>query len=138
MLEQDVSEGRFQRVMGVVTALSTLFSWIEAFYSHYKNNFSYRIQWSPILTGPLLIFAALGTLWSRTIARVLLPITSLLALVNGGIGFYYHVRGVVRRPGGLKKPLYNILYGPPIFAPLIFAASGFIGLLTSLLRRTKA
>ena len=31
-------------------------------------------------------------------------------------------------------PLYNIIYGPPIFAPLLFAASGFLGLLASLLR----
>ena len=25
----------------------------------------------------------------------------------------------MRRPGGLKKPVYNVLYGPPIFAPLL-------------------
>jgi hypothetical protein len=42
---------------------------------------------------------------------------------------------VTRKPGGLKKPLYNIMYGPPIFAPLLFAACGFVGLLASLLRR---
>ena len=52
-------------------------------------------------------------------------------------GFYYHARGVVRRPGGLKKPLYNIIYGPPIFAPLLFAACGTIGLLASLMRRER-
>lgn len=40
-------------------------------------------------------------------------------------------------PGGLKLPLYNIIYGPPIFAPLLFAASGFLGLLASLLRRAN-
>jgi hypothetical protein len=37
----------------------------------------------------------------------------------------------------LKKPLYNIVYGPPLFAPLLFAASGLLGLLASLLRREK-
>ena len=52
-------------------------------------------------------------------------------------GFYYHARGIVRRPGGVKKPLYNILYGPPIFAPLLFAACGFLGLMASLLRRER-
>jgi hypothetical protein len=51
------------------------------------------------------------------------------------MGFYYHGRGVLRRPGGMRMPLYNIVYGPPIFAPLLFAASGFLGLLASLLRR---
>ena len=40
-------------------------------------------------------------------------------------------------PGGLKLPFYNVMYGPPIFAPLLFAASGFMGLLASLLRRAE-
>jgi hypothetical protein len=35
----------------------------------------------------------------------------------------------------LQKPLYNVLYGPPIFAPLLFAACGTVGLLASLMRR---
>lgn len=135
VLEQDIREGRFQRVLGVATAISAFFSGVEALYSHYKNNFNYRVQWTPILLTPLLMIAGIGTVWSRTLARTLLPITSILALLNGGIGFLYHVRGVLRRPGGLKKPLYNVVYGPPIFAPLLFAASGFLGLLASLLRR---
>ncbi|HJT59562.1 MAG TPA: hypothetical protein VJ761_23840 [Ktedonobacteraceae bacterium] len=135
VVEQDVREGRFQRAMGVAAAISALCSGVESLYSHYKNNFTYRIEWTPILLTPAIIFAGLGTVWSRTIARTLLPVTSALALLNGTLGFYYHVRGVLRRPGGAKLPLYNILYGPPIFAPLLFAATGFLGLLASLLRR---
>ena len=65
----------------------------------------------------------------------LLPLVSLLALLDGAVGTFYHVRGMLRRPGGLKYPLYNLMYGPPVFAPLLFAASGFLGLLASLLRR---
>lgn len=137
VIEQDVREGRFQRVLGVATAISAFFSGIEALYSHYKNNFSYRVQWTPILLTPALMIAGIGAVWSRTIARTLLPIVSVLALLDGGIGFLYHVRGVVRRPGGLKKPFYNLVYGPPVFAPLLFAASGFLGVLASLLRRAN-
>lgn len=135
VIEQDVREGRFQRALGVATAVSAFFSGVEALYSHYKNNFSYRVQWTPILLTPVLMFAGIGAVWSRTIARTLLPLASALALLDGGIGFLYHVRGLIRRPGGLKKPLYNLVYGPPIFAPLLFAASGFLGVLASLLRR---
>jgi hypothetical protein len=36
----------------------------------------------------------------------------------------------------MKQPVYNLTYGPPVFAPLLYAASGFLGLLTTLLRRT--
>ncbi len=138
IIEQDVREGRFQKVMGVATAISAFCSGLESLYSHYKNDFTFRIEWTPILLTPAVIIAGLGTVWSRTIARTLLPVTSALALINGMIGFYYHARGVLRRPGGLKHPWYNILYGPPIFAPLLFAATGFLGLLASLLRRADS
>lgn len=136
-LEQDIREGQFQRWMALATAISAFFSGFESLYSHYKNDFTYRIEWTPILLTPAVMIAGLGSMWSRRTARTLLPLTSALALVNGMIGFFMHIRGVLRRPGGLKLPLYNILYGPPIFAPLLFAATGFLGLLASLLRRAK-
>lgn len=135
--EQDIREGRFQQAMGVATAISAFFSGFKSLYSHYKNNFTYRVEWIPILLTPALMFAGIGAVWSRAIARTLLPLTSALALLSGALGFFFHVRGVLRRPAGVKKPLYNILYGPPVFAPLLFAATGFLGLLASLLRRSK-
>lgn len=138
VIEQDVREGRFQRAMAAATAVAALFSGIEALYSHYRNRFSYRVEWTPIVLTPIIMIAGIGAVWSRTIARTLLPLSSLAAMVAGGIGFYYHLRGVLNRPGGLKLPLYNIIYGPPIFAPLLFAATGFLGLLASLLRRAKS
>lgn len=135
--EHEIREGRFQRLMAAAAAISAFFSGFESLYSHYKNNFTFRVEWIPVLLTPAVMVAGFGTLWSRTIARTLLPITSALALISGMVGFFYHARGVLRRPAGLKKPLYNILYGPPIFAPLLFAATGFLGLLASLLRRAK-
>ncbi len=133
--EQDLREGRFQKHMAVATALSAGFGGFEALYSHYKNNFRFGVQWTPIVMAPVLIGAAGAALASREAGRTLLPAASGLAVLNGGVGFWYHARGVLRRPGGLRMPLYNIMYGPPIFAPLLFAASGFLGLLASLLRR---
>lgn len=137
-VEQDIREGRFQRAMGVAAALSAFLSGFESLYSHYKNNFAYRIEWTPILLTPFVMIAGIGTLWSRAMGRILLPITSLLALLSGIVGFFYHARGLLRRPGGIKKPFYNLLYGPPIFAPLLFAATGFLGLLAGLLRRANS
>ena len=81
--------------------------------------------------------AAAASIRSRLAARTVLPVMSVLAIADGAIGLYYHGRGVLRRPGGLKKPLYNVIYGPPIFAPLLFAACGAIGLLACLMRREK-
>lgn len=135
VLEQDIREGRFQRSVAAATALLALFNGIEALYSHYKNNFTYRIEWLPIAMTPLVMVAGIGAVWSRRIARTLLPLISVAAAITGAIGFYYHARGVTRRPGGLKMPIYNVIYGPPIFAPLLFAATGLLGVLASLLRR---
>jgi len=133
---QDIREGRFQNQMIVATMVSTFFSAFEAWYSHYKNNFRYKAQWTPIVIAPMLIAAGAHSLKNPRTAQTWLPAISGVAMLDGAVGFYYHARGVLRRPGGLKKPLYNVIYGPPVFAPLLFAACGFLGILASLLRRS--
>lgn len=135
---QDIREGRFQKHLAFATVLSAFFSGFEALYSHYKNNFRYRVQWTPILIAPALMGAGAIAIRSRRAGHTWLPALSAIAILDGGIGFLYHARGVMRRPAGIKKPFYNIMYGPPIFAPLLFAASGFLGLLASLMRREKS
>lgn len=129
--------GRFQKHLSAVTLMWAFFSGFEAWYSHYKTNFRYAAQWIPVVLTPVLMASAAGAIKSSRIANTALPATSALALASGGIGFFYHARGIIRRPGGAKKPLYNILYGPPLFAPLLFAACGFLGLMASLLRRER-
>jgi hypothetical protein len=133
--KQDLREGRFQKHMAAATAVSAFFSGFEAWYSHYKNNFRFKAQWTPVILAPALMAAAIAAINSRKAAHTWLPALSALAIADGSVGFFYHARGVVRRPGGIHKPFYNIMYGPPIFAPLLFAACGFVGLLASLLRR---
>ncbi len=134
---QDVREGRFQKQMAIATAVSAFFSGFEAWYSHYKNNFRYEAQWTPVIIAPMLMVAGIAAVKSPRVARMWLPVISAAAVVDGAVGFGYHTRGVLRRPGGFKKPFYNVIYGPPVFAPLLFAACGFLGLLASLLRREK-
>ncbi len=134
---QDLREGRFQKHFALATLVAAFFSGFEAWYSHYKNNFRYWVQWTPLVIAPSLMLASGAAIKSRRAAHTALPVASALAMIDGGIGFYYHARGVMKRPGGLKKPIYNIIYGPPIFAPLLFAASGFLGVIASLLRREE-
>ncbi|HEX4004539.1 MAG TPA: hypothetical protein VHX60_00035 [Acidobacteriaceae bacterium] len=136
--EQDVREGKFQRQVAVVAGISALLSGFEAYYSHYKNNFRYKVQWSPIVIAPLLAAAAFGSVRSRRLASTALPALCTVASADAAIGFFYHARGVLRRPGGRRHLLYNIMYGPPIFAPLLFGAAGMLGFLASLLRRRRA
>jgi cytochrome bd-type quinol oxidase subunit 2 len=136
--EQDIREGRFQKQVAIVTGVSALLSGFEAYYSHYKNNFRYWVQWTPIVLAPMLAAAAFASVKSRRVARTALPLLSAAASADAAVGFYYHVRGVARRSGGTRHLLYNIIYGPPVFAPLLFGAAGMIGIMASLLRRKQA
>jgi hypothetical protein len=135
--EQDIREGKFQRQVAIITGISALLSGFEAYYSHYKNNFRYWVQWTPVVIAPLLAGVAFASVKSRRLATTALPAVSILAGADAAVGFYYHGRGVLRRPGGSKHLLYNIMYGPPIFAPLLFGAAGMLGVLASLLRRRQ-
>ena len=47
-------EGKFQRQVAIVTGVSALLSGFEAYYSHYKNNFRYWVQWTPVVLAPVL------------------------------------------------------------------------------------
>jgi len=133
--EQDMREGKFQRQVAMVAGISSLLSGFEAYYSHYKNNFKYKVQWSPVAISPVLAAAAFASVKSRRIATTALPALSVVAGADAAKGFFYHARGVLRRPGGRKHLLYNVMYGPPIFAPLLFGAAGMLGVMASLLRR---
>ena len=118
-----------------MAGVSSLLSGFEAYYSHYKNNFRYKVQWSPVIIAPLLAASAFGSVAEPRLATTALPALSAVAGADAAVGFYYHARGVLRRPGGRKHPLYNIMYGPPIFAPLLFGSAAMLGGLASLLRR---
>jgi hypothetical protein len=135
--ERQIRHGRFRHHMAIVTAASALFSGFEAWYSHYKNNFRYAAQWTPIIVAPLLAGASVLAIKNERIAERALPAISVVAIADAGIGFFYHARGIWRRPGDAKHLIYNVLYGPPIFAPLLFGAAGTFGLLTSMLRKAR-
>jgi hypothetical protein len=109
---EEIETGQFQKHLCVVTAVGTLCSGGEAWYSHYKDNFKYRVQWSPILITPLLAGAARLSLPSRTVANTLLPVASAAAMLNGVIGTAYHVRGILRRDDWLG-PMQQITIPPP-------------------------
>lgn len=134
---RELNEGEFQKHMSAVAALWTLCSGAEAWYSHYKSRFRIWAQWTPVLLSPVQFAACVGAIYSKGVAQKLLPATSAITMANGAVGFFYHARGIKRRTGGLKHWVYNVLYGPPIFAPLLFSACGLLGILASVLRREQ-
>jgi len=136
--KQELRQGKFQKHLAAVSAIWAVLSGAEVWYSHYKSRFRIWAQWTPVILAPVQVAASIGAVYDSRAARKFLPASSALAIVDGAVGFGYHVRGILRRPGGKKTWLYNILYGPPIFAPLLFAAAGTLGLLASILRREQS
>ena len=71
--EEMFARGRFQRQVAIMAGVSALLSGFEAYYSHYKNNFRYKVQWSPIIIAPILAASAFASAGSRRAAATILP-----------------------------------------------------------------
>src|SRR5205085_6724286 len=135
VFEHHIREGRFQRSLSLIAAFYSLMSGLEVTYEHYIGSYSQRIMWTPVFLSFTLFIAGIWGTFNRWVARVLLPIVSLLTFIDGMVGFIFHIRGIHRKPGGWRIPIFNIVMGPPLLAPILFATSGFLGLIAAFLRR---
>lgn len=134
-LVRNVEHGRFEKILSGLTAFSAVLVASEVYYEHYKGSFGNKMMWSPIVVTPPVVASGIAGVYSKRAAKTALPITAGLYALTGLTGFYFHVRGVHRRPGGWHEPTYNVVMGPPVVAPGLFAMVGGMGLLAALLRR---
>ena len=134
--ERDVRFGKFQQFLAIATAFFALVAGGEAFFEHLRGSFCQWVMWTPVWLSPIVAAAGVGAALDRRIARVVLPITSAAAVVDGLLGFYHHLKAVKEMPGGIFGNFwYNFTAGPPLFAPLLFCAVGLMGLIASAARR---
>ncbi len=131
----EIRQGRFERVMALLTAFSAIVSGLEAYSQHLRGAFRDWLMWTPVALTPVAVAAGIGALFDEWFARHVLPYVSIASIVDGVIGFVFHIRGIQRLPGGFRLGQYNVVIGPPIFAPLLTCTVGVIGLLASFLRR---
>ena len=87
---------------------------------HAQNGFFIASEWIPVYSSALavgfLMLAATGPV-NRPFLR-LCAILLVVQMVVGGLGFVLHLRSIA---GGIGPDTWaNLLYGPPIFAPLLF------------------
>ncbi len=135
MIVQHIRKGRFQRSLALITSFSSLLSGLEVTYEHYIGSYSQQIMYTPVFLSLVLCIAGVWAAFNRWAARIFLPIVSFVTAIDGLVGFILHVRGIARKPGGWRIPAFNIVMGPPLLAPLLFATSGFLGIITAFLRR---
>ena len=98
--------------------MTSIVSGLEVAYEHYRGSYSRRVMYTPVILSVLLAVAGLAGFFSRRAARTVLRWISAVTLIDATVGFYFHVRGIHRKPGGWRLPMTNMIMGPPIFAPL--------------------
>ncbi|MGI8761089.1 MAG: hypothetical protein ACR2LF_07315 [Jatrophihabitantaceae bacterium] len=133
----DVRTGRFERSLAALTAAGALITTAEIYTEHDSASFGNRVMWWPIVVLPTLVPAGIGAVFSRRVAKTVLPVASALVVANGVQGTYLHARGIAQKPGGWKNARYNMEMGPPVLAPLLVTMVGGMGLLAAILRREK-
>lgn len=136
-LRKNVETGHFERMLSAATAGAAATLGLEIYFEHYRASFGNKWMWSPVIVAAPMTAAGVAGIFSRRAAKRLLPLTSVLVLANGIQGTYLHVRGIGRKPGGWSNTLYNVVMGPPVFAPMSFAAVGAMGILAAILRRER-
>jgi len=136
-LVANVRHGRFERTLSGLAAVAAVVTGLEIFFEHDRSSFGNRWMWLPVALTPPMAAAGIAGVFSRRAAKTALPAVSAVVVANGLQGTYLHVRGILRKPGGLSQALYNIEMGPPLLAPLLVTVVGGMGLLAAVLRRER-
>jgi hypothetical protein len=133
---ENLRQGKVQRSLAAATAVSTLGLGFEIYLEHFKGSFGDKWMWTPIVLTPPLAAAGAAGVVSERAARTWLPALGALYALDGVAGVVTHLRGVLRKPGGLREePLYNLVMGPPLLAPGSLALVGGMGVLAAVARR---
>lgn len=134
-LLSDVRHGRFERSMSALTGVGALVTGLEIYLEHDRASFGNSMMWIPVGLTPALSAAGVAGVFSKRLAKTVLPAVSAAVVINSFQGQFLHLRGISQRPGGWKMARYNAEMGPPMFAPLLFGLVGGMGLLAAILRR---
>ncbi len=132
----EIRTGHFERMMSALTAVGAAVTAVEIWSEHDGASFGNKMMWLPVVIVPTAVPLGIASVFSRRVAKTVLPAFSALIVANGLQGMYFHWRGIVQKPGGLRQNArYNLEMGPPAFAPLLASIVGGMGLLAAVLRR---
>ena len=107
----------------------------EIYTSHDGASFGNKMMWWPIVVVPTAIPAGIAAVFSRRAAKTVLPLASRGDRRQRAAGHLPALRAASRRGRAAGTAAYNIEMGPPVFAPLLAALVGGMGLLAAVLRR---
>lgn len=132
----EIETGRFEKMMSALTAVGAAITAVEIWAEHDGASFGNKMMWLPVVIVPTAIPAGVAAVLSRRAAKTVLPVCSSIIVLNGLHGMFFHWRGILQKPGGVRaNARYNIEMGPPALAPLLASMVGGMGLLAAVLRR---
>jgi hypothetical protein len=132
---RNLRKGRMQRLLAATSAATALPLGVEVWLEHYRGSFGDPWMWAPIAATPPLVVAGVAGTVSERAARTALPVAGAIYAANGVVGVVTHARGVMRKPGGLQQPLYNLVMGPPLLAPGSLVLVGALAMLAPFVER---
>jgi hypothetical protein len=130
-------EGRTQKLLAALTAVSAPALGFEVYLEHTKGSFGDKWMWTPLLLTPPLAAAGVAGVFSERAARTVLPFVSALYALDGLAGVVTHIQGVRKRPGGFREAKYNLVMGPPLLAPGSLCLVGAFGLAAAIVKRER-
>src|SRR5947209_12299175 len=134
---ENLRRGRVQRALCAATALSALPLGLEIYFEHFRGSFGDKWMWTPVALSPLVTAAGIAGVRSERAARTVLPVVAGLYCLDGTFGLLRHARGIARRPGGFREPMFNLVMGPPLLAPGSLALIGGMGVAAAALGRER-
>ncbi len=107
-IEDHIREGVFSGAWRCMAGASSILAGLEVSYEHYRGSYGQKIMWTP--RDPQRRAGRRGRLGALSpwAARTVLRWTSAVTLLDGVIGFCFHVRGIARKPGGLARCRWRI------------------------------
>lgn len=94
---------------------------------HAQNGFFYAAEWVPVAVGALVVGWLVLPIFLRVPPGYLKAglLLLALALITGVLGFVLHVLPIIGDPTGTLRD--RVIYGPPLFAPLLFSDLALLG-----------
>ncbi|MGK7311587.1 MAG: hypothetical protein ACN0LA_05055 [Candidatus Longimicrobiales bacterium M2_2A_002] len=94
---------------------------------HAQNGFFHAAEWIPVIVGGVVVGWLVLPIFWRVPERYLRGALALLvvALVTGVVGFVLHAIPVMRDVTGTLED--RVIYGAPLFAPLLFSDLALLG-----------
>jgi hypothetical protein len=99
-VDSHIREGRFQRCMALMAGASSVLAGLEVSYEHYRGSFGQKVMWTPVVLSGAMAVSGIWGFLNKWAARTILRWTSAATLLDSVIGFYFHLRGIARKPGG--------------------------------------